>query len=194
MRCFAEVDILCPHFHLPVQSGSDKVLQRMNRKYTIETYLEKVAALRRYCPDIALATDIIVGFPGETEVDFQATLDLLTQVRFHGSFSFKYSDRPHTRSVDFTDKVPEEIKSRRLLSFQTLQDAVGLERNAESIGKTVEVMVESCENGECKGRTPANQMVHFSRQDRAFAAGDLTTVLIHQAGKHSLKGELHSKD
>jgi len=193
MRCFAEVDILCPHFHLPVQSGSDKVLQRMNRKYTIGTYLEKVAGLRRYCPDIALATDIIVGFPGETEVDFQATLDLLTQVRFHGSFSFKYSDRPHTRSIDFADKVPEEIKSRRLLSFQTLQDAVGLERNAESIGKIVEVMVESCENGECKGRTPANQMVHFSRQDRTFAAGDLTTVLIRQAGKHSLKGELHLK-
>lgn len=194
MRCFAEMDILCPHFHLPVQSGSDKVLQRMNRKYTIATYLEKVAALRRYRPDIALATDIIVGFPGETEADFQATLDLLTQVRFHGSFSFKYSDRPHTRSVDFTDKVPEEIKSRRLLSFQTLQDAVGLTRNSESIGKTVEVMVESLENGECKGRTPANQMVHFSRKDRALVAGDLVTVEIRQAGKHSLKGELHQKN
>jgi len=162
----------------------------MNRKYTVETYLEKVAALRRYRPDIALATDIIVGFPGETEADFQATLDLLSQVRFHGSFSFKYSDRPHTRSIDFADKVSEEIKSRRLLSFQTLQDAIGLERNAESIGRTVEVMVESSESETCKGRTPANQMVHFSRQDRSLVAGDLVRVMVRHAGKHSLKGEL----
>ncbi len=194
MRCFAEIDILCPHVHLPVQSGSDKVLQRMNRKYTVETYLEKVAALRGYCPDIALATDIIVGFPGETEADFQATLDLLTQVRFHGSFSFKYSDRPHTRSIDFTDKISEEIKSRRLLSFQTLQDFIGLERNAESIGSIVEVMVEASEGEICKGRTPANQMVHFSRQDRSLVAGDLVMVVVRQAGKHSLKGELHSEN
>lgn len=193
MRCFAEIDILCPHFHLPVQSGSNDVLQRMNRKYTVETYLEKVAELRRFCPDIALATDIIVGFPGETEADFQATLDLLSLVRFHGSFSFKYSDRPHTRSVDFLDKIPEEVKSRRLLAFQTLQDEIGLQRNAECIGKEVEVMLEVCTGDDCKGRTPAHQMVHFNSQGLPLAPGDLVTVTIHQAGKHSLKGELHLK-
>ena len=193
MRCFAEIDILCPHFHLPVQSGSNAVLKRMNRKYTIETYLEKVAGLRRFCPEIALATDIIVGFPGETEEDFQATLELLSLVRFHGSFSFKYSDRPHTHSVNFLDKIPEEVKSRRLLAFQTLQDAIGLERNAECIDKEVEVMLEVCAGDDCKGRTPAHQMVHFKRQGLPLAPGDLVTVKINQAGKHSLKGDIHLK-
>jgi len=190
MRCFSEIDILCPHFHLPVQSGSNAVLKRMNRKYTIETYLEKVAALRRFRPDIALATDIIVGFPGETEADFQATLDLLSSVRFHGSFSFKYSDRPHTRSADFTDKIPEDIKSRRLKEFQTLQDSIGLDRNIESIGTKVDVLIESCDNDNYKGRSPANQMVHFTSQAQSLAPGDLVQVKIGHAGKHSLKGDL----
>ena len=190
MRCFAEIDILCPHFHLPVQSGSNAVLQRMNRKYTVESYLEKVAALRDFRPDIALATDIIVGFPGETEADFQATLDLLASVRFHGSFSFKYSDRPHTRSADFDDKIPEAIKSRRLKEFQTLQDEISLERNIECIGKKVEVMIEGCDHNDHKGRTPANQMVHFTSPGQTFVSGDLVVVNIDYAGKHSLKGQL----
>lgn len=190
MRCFAEIEILCPHFHLPVQSGSDAVLRRMNRKYTVATYLEKVTALRRFRPDIALATDIIVGFPGETETDFQGTLDLLTTLRFHSSFSFKYSDRPHTRSADFTDKITEDIKSRRLLEFQTLQDEICLERNSEYIGKEVEVMVEDSSNQGYKGRTPTNHIVHFTSQTRSFAPGNLVQVEIYHAGKHSLKGNL----
>jgi len=193
MRCFAEIEILCPHFHLPVQSGSDAVLRRMNRKYTVATYLEKVTALRRFRPDIALATDIIVGFPGETEADFQATLDLLTTLRFHSSFSFKYSDRPHTRSADFTDKITEDIKSRRLLEFQTLQDAICLERNSEYIGQEVEVMIEDDNDQEYKGRTPTNHIVHFTGQARSFAPGDLVRVQIYHAGKHSLKGNLQVK-
>ena len=114
----------------------------MNRNYTVERYLEKVHSLRRYRPDIALATDIIVGFPGETEADFQATMDLLNQVRFHGSFSFKYSDRPHTRSAEFTDKIPEEVKGQRLMTFQSRQDEISLARNNEALGITVEVMIE----------------------------------------------------
>ncbi len=194
MRSFAEIDILCPHFHLPVQSGSNSILYRMNRKYTVESYLDKVTTLRCFRPDIALATDIIVGFPGETEADFQATLDLLSAVRFHGSFSFKYSDRPHTSSADFNDKISEDVKSRRLKEFQILQDSIGLERNIECIGQTVEVMIEDSDSDSCKGRTPANQMVHFSIQDQLFAPGDLTMVKIDQAGKHSLKGKLYMQD
>ena len=190
MRCFAEIDILCPHFHLPVQSGSNAVLQRMNRKYTVESYLQKVDMLRTFCPDIALATDVIVGFPGETEADFQATLDLLGSVRFHGSFSFKYSDRPHTRSATFADKIPEEIKSQRLARFQQLQDVISLERNKEYIGKKIEVMVEDCSMNRCKGRTPANHVVHFSNPNhQALLPGALVDVRINHAGKHSLKGE-----
>ncbi len=193
MRCFAEIDILCPHFHLPVQSGSNAVLQRMNRKYTVENYLEKVASLRRLCPDIALATDIIVGFPGETEADFQATMDLLQTVRFHGSFSFKYSDRPHTRSAEFSDKIPEEVKARRLMEFQSLQDSISLERNSESIGREVEVMVESGEGNRLRGRTPANQIVHFTAAPASsLIPGTLARVQIDHAGKHSLKGTLRN--
>jgi tRNA-2-methylthio-N6-dimethylallyladenosine synthase len=190
MRCFAELDILCPHFHLPVQSGSNTVLQRMNRKYTVEDYLDKVTTLRRICPDIALATDIIVGFPGEREQDFADTMTLLETVRFHGSFSFKYSDRPHTRSAGFADKVDEEVKSRRLQVFQTRQDEISLERNREYIGRTVAVMLEVCVDGRWKGRTPTNHLVHFSAGADTLFPGDTVQVRIGHAGKHSLQGQL----
>lgn len=190
MRCFAEIDILCPHFHLPVQSGSNAVLKRMNRKYTVEQYLEKVAALRRFCPDIALATDIIVGFPGETETDFAATMALLNSVRFHGSFSFKYSDRPHTRSAEFSDKIPEAVKAQRLQIFQSRQDEISLERNIESLDSIVEVMVEGVAETGGRGRTVANQVVHLAPAATSFAPGDVVRVRINHAGKHSLKGTL----
>jgi len=190
MRCFAELEILCPHFHLPVQSGSNAVLQRMNRKYTVEQYLEKVDSLRRYRPDIALATDIIVGFPGETDADFQATMDLLNQVRFHGSFSFKYSDRPHTRSAEFIDKIPEEVKGQRLMTFQSRQDEISLERNSETLGTTIEVMVEGISESAVKGRTGANQVVHMGLSSTSLNPGDLVMARIDHAGKHSLKGTI----
>lgn len=190
MQCFAELENLCPHFHLPVQSGSDKILQRMNRKYTVESYLQKVAKLRQYRPDIALATDVIVGFPGETDVDFVATMRLLQEVRFHGSFSFKYSDRPHTRSTSFTDKVPEEIKSQRLATFQKEQNKISLQRNREYLGKIVEIMIESILDGEIKGRTATNHMVHAAGNVDSLLSGDLAQVIIEHAGNHSLKGRL----
>ncbi|WP_028579088.1 tRNA (N6-isopentenyl adenosine(37)-C2)-methylthiotransferase MiaB [Desulfogranum japonicum] len=190
MRCFAELDNLCPHFHLPVQAGSNRVLAAMNRKYTVEEYLYKVKSLREYRPDIAIATDIIVGFPGESEIDFQGTMDLLEQVRFHGSFSFKYSDRPNTRSADFSDKVPEDVKSERLSRFQRRQDQISLERNREYIGTTQHVMIESIDGSTCKGRTPTNHIVHFSRPENlfTFTTGQTVLVSVQQAGKHSLKG------
>lgn len=190
MRCFAEVEILCPQFHLPVQSGSNAVLKRMNRKYSVEQYLDKVAALRRYRPDIALATDIIVGFPGETEADFTATMDLLNTVRFHGSFSFKYSDRPHTRSAEFSDKVPEDIKGQRLQLFQSRQDEISLERNFESLGTTVEVMIEACDESTVRGRTGAHQVVHMVPTTAPLSPGELVMARIDHAGKHSLKGTI----
>jgi len=192
MRCFAEIDNLCPHFHLPVQSGSNAVLRRMNRKYTVETYLAKVEQLRQYRPDIALATDIIVGFPGETDDDFQATMDLLNRVRFHGSFSFKYSDRPHTRSAGFADKIPEATKSARLAAFQSRQDEICFERNCEYIGKKVEIMVETNNAAGVKGRTPSNHIVHCPAPATSLLPGDLTLARIVHAGKHSLRGEIEN--
>lgn len=190
MRCFAEVEVLCPHFHLPVQSGSNAVLKRMNRKYTVESYLEKVAKLHEYRPDIALATDIIVGFPGETDADFQATMDLLEQVRYHGSFSFKYSDRPHTRSLTFTDKVPEKVKSERLQIFQQRQDEISLDRNNESLYQIVDVMVEHVHAESIKARSGKNQVVHIAASNQPLVPGDIVRVHINFAGKHSLKGTL----
>ncbi|MCL2790335.1 MAG: tRNA (N6-isopentenyl adenosine(37)-C2)-methylthiotransferase MiaB [Desulfobulbus sp.] len=193
MRCFAEIDNLCPHFHLPVQSGSNAVLRRMNRKYTVETYLDKVERLRRYRPDIALATDIIVGFPGETDDDFQATMDLLNQVRFHGSFSFKYSDRPHTRSTEFDDKVPEEVKSIRLTTFQERQDTICFKRNCEYIGKEVEIMIEAKNATGIKGRTSSNHIVHCPDAPAPLLPGDLVMARIVHAGNHSLKGKIENQ-
>ena len=191
MRCFAEIEILCPHFHLPVQSGSNAVLKRMNRKYTVEAYKQQVATLRVLRPDIALATDIIVGFPGESDDDFRLTMDLLEEIRFHGIFSFKYSDRPHTRSADFTGKVPEEIKSQRLAHLQGTQDDIGLSRNREYIGSKVEIMVEDISETGLKGRTPTNHIVHCDNLPAVtFAPGDLVPVLIQHAGKHSLTGSI----
>ncbi|MCW5201797.1 MAG: tRNA (N6-isopentenyl adenosine(37)-C2)-methylthiotransferase MiaB [Candidatus Electrothrix communis] len=188
MQCFRDLPNLCPQFHLPVQAGSNAVLKKMHRKYTREMYLEKVAELRSYCPDIAICTDVIVGFPGETEEDFTQTMDLLETVRFHGSYSFKYSDRPHTRSADFTDKVDEQIKKERLQRFQSRQDAISLERNQEFLGKTVEVMVESCAPSRAQGRTGSNHIVHFT-SPTDLLPGDLTLITITHAGHHSLKGE-----
>jgi len=186
--CFSDLDNLCPHFHLPVQSGSDRILALMNRHYTHEQYLELVQKLRACRPDIALATDIIVGFPGESEDDFAETMRLLEEVRFHASFSFKYSDRPGTRSVHFSDKVPEAIKKERLALFQQRQDAISLEWNLRLVGTVQEVMVEECTDGRLKGRTPTNHIVHVNDHPGA-TAGDIVAVTITRAGPHSLQGE-----
>jgi tRNA-2-methylthio-N6-dimethylallyladenosine synthase len=189
MQCFKDLDNLCPHFHLPAQSGSNAVLQKMHRKYTRELYLEKVAGLRSCCPEIAISTDIIVGFPGETDNDFEQTMDLIEEVRYHGSFSFKYSDRPNTRSADFEDKVDESVKGERLQRFQSRQDQISLERNKELLGTTVEVMVEQVSETSVKSRTGTNHIVHFAPSSPC-APGDSLLVKLTHAGMHSLNGEL----
>ena len=188
MGCFKDFTNICPHFHLPAQSGSNAVLKRMQRKYTRELYLEKVNQLQSFCPEIAISTDMIVGFPGETDQDFQQTMDLLETVRFHGSFSFKYSDRPNTRSADFDDKVDEQVKGERLQCFQKRQDQISLERNREFLGKTVEVMVENVVEDAVQARTGTNHIVHFTSSTR-FVPGDTVQVTIIHAGKHSLNAE-----
>ncbi|MCI5223049.1 MAG: tRNA (N6-isopentenyl adenosine(37)-C2)-methylthiotransferase MiaB [Candidatus Electrothrix sp. AR4] len=192
MRCFQDLPNLCPHFHLPVQAGSNAVLQRMHRKYTRELYLDKVQELRSICPGIAISTDVIVGFPGETEKDFSQTMDLLETVRFHGSFSFKYSDRPHTRSANFADKVDEQVKGERLQRFQNRQDEISLERNREFLDQSVEVMVEKNSASGIQARTGTNHIVHFTGS-KDHLPGDLVWVNVVHAGKHSLNGELVSK-
>ncbi len=189
MQCFRDIPILCPQFHLPVQSGSNAVLKRMNRKYTVESYLEKVQSLRSYCPEIVITTDIIVGFPGEREEDFEETLQLLEKVRFAGSFSFKYSDRPGTRAAAFQDKVPESVKSQRLARFQKRQDAISLEHNRGYIGRTLSVMVESSEKGALKSRSTTNHVVHIETEKNIPAGACISAKIVH-AGPHSLQGAL----
>ncbi len=189
MQCFRDIEILCPQFHLPVQAGSNPILKKMNRKYTIESYLEKVRALRLYCPEIVLTTDMIVGFPGETEMDFENTMQLLEEVRFAGSFSFKYSDRPGTQSSQYPDKVPEEVKSARLTRFQKRQDEISLEHNSTYIGLILPVMLESSEVGSLKCRSATNHVVHI-KTDRKFKEGSSLNAKIVHAGPHSLRGEL----
>ncbi len=189
MRCLAEVPEVCEHLHLPVQAGSNRVLARMNRRYTREEYLAKVRRLKEYVPGIALTTDIIVGFPGETDEDFRQTLSLLEEVRFHEIFSFKYSDRPLARSTSFGDKVSEEEKARRLALVHELQNRITREINESFVGRVEEVLVEGPSPGNpdlLTGRTRTNHVVNF--EGPVGLKGQLVHVLIEGCGQHSLRG------
>lgn len=189
IACFADLDNLCSHFHLPVQSGSNRILKRMNRKYTIEKYLEQVEKLRRARADIVLTTDIIVGFPGENEDDFAATMKLLETLRYHSSFSFIYSSRPPARSCEFTDTIAEEIKKERLARYQARQKEITLERHHEYVGRIMEIMVEGesrNRTGQWCGRTTGNQIVNFDSQEN-LAPGLIFEVKITEACFNSLR-------
>ena len=191
MRCFAEVEALCDHIHLPVQSGSDAILRRMNRGYTRDQYLEKIEGLRHFSPEISITSDVIVGFPGETEKDYQATLALMDAVQFDNLFSFKYSEREGTAAVGFEHQVPEKVKRERLQRLQALQEKYTLERNHILEGRTVDVLVEGkSRNSEhdMTGRTRSNKIVNF-RGGRELA-GKTCSALIKKAYLHSLRGEM----
>jgi tRNA-2-methylthio-N6-dimethylallyladenosine synthase len=184
---------VCEHVHLPVQSGSSRTLQRMGRGYTREAYLEKLAILRAVIPDVALSTDLIVGFPGESEADFQETLSLLETVRFDGLFAFKYSSRPNTPAAAMPDRVPESVQVDRLERIQRVQATIALERNTAWIGREVEVLVDSDEvkraTALAAGRMRQNKIVHFPAAG-GVAEGATVRVQICAASSYHLKGEL----
>lgn len=189
ISAFGRLPSLCEHLHLPVQSGANRILKKMNRGYTKEQYLAKVAALRQTCPDIAMSTDLIVGFPGETEADFNQTLDLMREAQFDQSFSFKYSPRPQTRAATFPDQVPEDVKTRRLTQLQALQDELTKNSHARLVGQELEVLVEGRSKRspeELCGRLRTNQVVNFIGPQELL--GCLTRVTITEAHPHSLKG------
>ncbi|GAB6039080.1 tRNA (N6-isopentenyl adenosine(37)-C2)-methylthiotransferase MiaB [Fundidesulfovibrio butyratiphilus] len=194
VAAFADLENLCPSLHLPVQSGSDAVLARMGRKYDTARYLSLVESLKRARPDIALTTDLIVGFPGETEADFRATLDLVRQVGFEGCFSFMYNDRPGVAAAKFTPKVPQEIKSWRLSELIALQNAQQRAALKSREGRTSRVLVEG--PGTCvatglaawRGRDEAGRVVNFAAEG-TYSPGDMVSVCVLQAKKHSLWGE-----
>jgi tRNA-2-methylthio-N6-dimethylallyladenosine synthase len=184
-----EAQKVCRHLHLPVQSGSTSVLQRMNRGYTRKDYLEKVTVLRDLMPDIGLSTDIIVGFPGETQKEFEQTLSLLETIRFNNIFSFRYSPRPFTSAFKEQDSIPFEIKKDRLIQVQNLQKKIQLEINSSFIGQTHKVLYTGRSKKDpyvCAGRNQAHQVVNFKSE--AEVIDTFLQVRITSCGPYSLFG------
>ena len=190
LRVIAEMPNVCKHIHLPVQSGSNRILHLMNRKYTREWYLERVEAIRRIIPDCGLSTDIFVGYHSETEEDHQLSLSLMREVGYDSAFMFKYSERPGTyASKHLPDDVPEEVKLRRLTELIELQNKISAQRNAEDVGKTFDVLVEGFSKRSREqlcGRTEQNKMVVFDKG--GHHVGETVKVTITESSSATLKG------
>ena len=190
LHVIAEVPNVCKHIHLPVQSGSSRILKLMNRKYTREWYLERVEAIRRIIPDCGLSTDIFSGFHSETEEDHQMSLSLMRECAYDSAFMFKYSERPGTyASKHLPDDVPEEVKIRRLNELIELQNQLSAESNAKDVGKTFEVLVEGISKRSKEqlfGRTEQNKVVVFDRGMHRI--GDFVKVRITDSSSATLKG------
>jgi tRNA-2-methylthio-N6-dimethylallyladenosine synthase len=186
---FAKCKSLCGHIHLPVQSGSSRVLERMNRKYTKEDYLGLVEKLRKASPSIAITTDIIVGFPGETDEDFEETLDLARKVKFDSAFTFLYSVRKGTPAENYEDQIPEEIKHSRFNRLVEILNEISVEKNKEYVGRTEKVLVEglSKTNKEMyTGRLESFKLVNFEAGDDL--TGKIVNVKITDSKTFSLMG------
>ena len=185
---------ICPAIHLPVQAGSDSMLKRMNRKYTRQHYLQRVAAIRRYLPDVSLSTDIIAGFCGETEAEHQETLSLMREVGYDSAFMFKYSDRPGTFAHrHYTDDIPEAKKTRRLNEIIALQTELSLACNQKYVGRTVEVLVEGVSEKRGRqyiGRNPQNKVVLIEPTEAVVRPGDYVQVRVTRCSAVTLLGEL----
>lgn len=201
--CFGELDTLCEYFHLPVQSGSDTVLEAMRRPYTIADYRERVRQLRVQSPDIALSTDIIVGFPGETDEDFEQTISLLNEVRYDSIYAFKYSERPGTRAAKMEDDVSLVVKKARLKRVLDLQNQLTSERMAKYLGQTLEILIEGPSRSTSKGTIDEWQMMGRTRTNvianvpipagefwTARWTGRLATIAVEEVKAHSLYGRL----
>lgn len=207
MRSFGQLDKLCTHIHLPVQSGSDAVLKRMNRHYTRSDYMEKVKQLRSLCPDIAITSDIIAGFPGETDEDFEATLSLIQEIGFDGLFAFIYSDRPNTPAAKFKAKIADSVKRERLQQVLKTQETITLKKNSDLVGTVQSVLVDRLngngssaeknksaeERGQWSGRTISNRIVHISEglsldSDNQILTGRILQIMIEKALPHCLLG------
>jgi tRNA-2-methylthio-N6-dimethylallyladenosine synthase len=191
IKAFGKLEHLCEHFHLPFQAGSNAVLKRMNRGHTREEYLARLQRLREVVPEISITADVMVGFPGETEADFDQTLELMQAVEFDGLYSFKYSPRPGTPAAQWRDDVPPEVKQRRLEVLQKLQREITLKKNKMLEGKTREVLVEGySRHSSCQvtGRTRCNRIVNFPGGPELV--GTLVRLKIGEGLYNSLRGEL----
>ena len=190
LHAMAEYPNLCRAIHLPAQSGSTRILELMNRKYTRQWYLDRIAAIRRILPDCALSTDLIAGFCTETEDDHAATLSLMREVGYQFAFMFNYSERPNTKAArDYPDDVPEAVKNRRLTEIIALQNELSLVSNEKDVGRTFEVLVEGTSKRNADqlfGRTPQNKVVVFPRGDHR--PGDYVRVKIDRCSSATLIG------
>ena len=183
---------ICNHFHLPVQYGSNKILKAMNRVYTVEAYKELIHKIRAAVPDASITTDLIVGFPGETEEDFRQLLDFLTEIRYDQAYTFIYSKRSGTPAAEMDEQVDDELKHDRLNRLMELQNKISLEKNQALQDKVLEVMVEGPSANDDKvwsGRTTTNKLVLWPYQGRE-QPGDFVNVRICQPQTWVLKGEL----
>jgi tRNA-2-methylthio-N6-dimethylallyladenosine synthase len=184
--------VICDHVHLPVQSGSSRVLASMDRLYTRDDYMRRIEWLKNARRPYSITTDIIVGFPGETEKDFEQTLDLLDEVQYDSLFSFKYSPRPNTAALQMEDRVAEDEKQRRLTILQEKQRAIQIRRNAAMIGETREVLVEGRHEslGQWIGRTSDNRTLNFTTaESHQNLVGQYLPVRVTRSGPNSLVGE-----
>ena len=191
IEAFARCDKLCYYIHLPVQAGSSRVLKRMNRKYSREQYLELVRKLREAVPDIAISTDVIVGFPGETEEDFLQTLTLAEEVRYDSAFTFLYSPRPGTPAAEYEDQVPETVKHERFNRLVETMNSISAEKNAVYVGRTCRVLVDGPDkkdSGMLNGRTEEFKLVDF--EGPAEITGQMVDVEITGSNTFSLRGKL----
>jgi tRNA-2-methylthio-N6-dimethylallyladenosine synthase len=190
IRAHAEIPSLCEHIHLPLQAGSSTVLKRMRRTYTRERFLDRVALIREHVPDCAITTDIIVGFPGETEADFAETLEVAEEVGFDGAFTFIYSPRRGTEAAEFTDEfLPHEVSAERMERLVEVIQRRARERAQRFVGRTLDVLVEGTsrhDTGQVRGRTTHNKVVNF---DGLASPGEIVPVAITSATSQSLVGE-----
>jgi len=190
-RCFADLPRLAPYLHLPVQSGSNRILADMRRGYSADEYLERLALLRAHRSDLALTADVIVGYPGETEEDFAATCDVVRASEFDGLFIFLYSPRPGTTAVRQTDNVPEVEKKRRFKVLNEQQQRQQRGRNQSFVGSIEEVLIDEIVDGQGRGRTPHFRLVHFDVPPHAaLLPGARIGVRITEAFPNSLRGDL----
>ena len=190
LQAHADLPQLMPYLHLPVQSGSDRILKAMNRRHSAAEYLRSIEKIRKKRPDIAMASDFIVGFPGETDEDFRQTMALVQEVNYAQAYSFKYSPRPGTPAAEREDQVPEELRTERLAELQDLLNAQQSAFNAAQIGRTMEVLFDrpGRRPGQIAGRSPYLQAVHV--QGSAELMGHFARVAITAAGAKSLAGEI----
>jgi len=189
INAISELQSLCEHIHLPIQSGSDAILKSMNRGYSYQEYMKKIELLRNMIPDIAITTDIIVGFPGETDEDFLDTVKALKEIGFDGIFAFKYSKRKGTKACEMTGQIPDHIKSERLACILSLQEDITYKKNKELEGSVQEVLIEGPSESDIhmlSGRTRTNKIVTI--QHSPEINGSFISVRIQKARHHSLNG------